>query len=206
MRIRTRSTLRSGRSGSFLKSVAVVLGAASQKSKSKQLKLPLALVPFPRFLEQFESVRILFEELGQIRQHLDGGGAEMVFDAFDIGFLRFDVQPEQGKKAREGFVPFLNICRNSPPFFGENQAAILLVIQVPEFSQFLDHACDGGLLDAQGTGDIHDAGIALFLDQLVNPFQIIFSALAGCRCHMGDEENKSQGHTLKQVRSIADSQ
>ena len=61
----------------------------------------------------------------------------------------------------------------------EQESAILLVFHETAARQLLHHAGDGRLPDFERRRDVHHAGVAFALDQLVNALEIIFGALAG---------------------------
>jgi len=122
---------------------------------------------------------MLFKKLREVGQHFHGRGTEMVFDAFDVLALGFGIQAKQRKKSRKGGVPVLNSPRDFPALVRQHEAAIFFVFQVASFGQLLNHAGHGGLLDLEGRGDVHHAGIALFLNELMDALQIILGALTG---------------------------
>lgn len=126
---------------------------------------------------------MIFKVLGQIREACKCLGAQMVFDPLDIGLLRFWIQSKEGEKARESFVPPLDASRDFSPLIRQDQAAILFVIDIPEFTELLHHARHGGLLHIERRSDVHDTGVALFLDELMNPLEIILRALTWHRRH-----------------------
>lgn len=107
---------------------------------------------------------MVFEELGEVCEALDGVGAEVMFDAFDIGLLSGGVETEQGEETGKGFVALLHAEGNFPAFVGEDQSAILFVVDVAEFAKLLHHAGDGCLLHLQGRGDIDHPRVTLLLD------------------------------------------
>src|ERR1043166_189490 len=102
-----------------------------------------------RFEIALQSLGILFEKCREVGEHIEGIGAEMMLDAFDIVLLGFSIEAEQRKKSGEGLVPFLDLGGNGEAFFGEDEAAVLLVVEVAQFPEFLDHAGDGGLFDLE---------------------------------------------------------
>src|ERR1051326_2338292 len=130
-----------------------------------------------RFEELPQDVRVVLEEMRQVGEDFHRGRAEMMFDAFDVLFLSFRVEAEQRKEARQRFVTFLDVASDALSFVGQHQSAIFFVIEVAEFAQLLHHAGNRRLFDLQRRGDIHDTRIALFLDQLVDALQVVFSAL-----------------------------
>ena len=118
----------------------------------------------PRLEEALQRLRVLLEKSREVGQRFDRGRAEMMFDAFDVPLLGFRVQSEQRKKTGQGFMALLNAGGYRLAFVRQHQAAVFLAVQVTLFSELLHHAGDRCLLDVQRTGDVHHAGIALFLD------------------------------------------
>ncbi len=104
-----------------------------------------------------------------------------MFDAFDVAALGFVVEPEEGEEAGEGEVAGLDAAGDGAAFVGEDEAAVFDVVEVAGFGEALDHVGDGGLFDLEGGGDIDDAGVALVLDQFVDPLEVVFGALAWAR-------------------------
>src|SRR5688572_18314232 len=103
----------------------------------------------------------------------------MVLDPFNVLLLRLGAETEQGKKTRQGFVAVLDATRYFAALVREYEAAILFVLQEAQVAELLHHARDGSLLHVERRCDVHDASIALLLNQLVDSLQIIFGALAG---------------------------
>src|SRR6185436_20905290 len=83
------------------------------------------------------------------------------------------------KEIGEDTVTALDRSRDLFPLRRQYQSPIFLVNDQPLLVQFLDHAGDGSLGDIQRGSDVCHAGITLVVDQLVNPFEIIFGALGG---------------------------
>src|SRR5690606_2574918 len=115
----------------------------------------------------------------------DGPGADVVLDAFHVPLDVRLVDAEKPQEILQQFVAFLDAPAQLFPFRRQRQAAVALVDQVLLIVQTLHHAGDGRRLHVEGGRDVADAGVALFLDQLVNPFQVIFDA--GCRLLRGHE-------------------
>ena len=76
-------------------------------------------------------------------------------------------------------MALLNVGGDLLALFRQHQAAVFLVIQVTQLAQLLHHAGDRRLFDLQGRCDVHDAGVPLLFDQLMDAFQVILSALTG---------------------------
>src|SRR5689334_10086208 len=102
----------------------------------------------------------------------------MMLNSFDVLPLRFRVEAEQREEARQRRVPVLNFAGDLAAFVGEDEAAILFVLEISALGEFLHHAGHGRLFDLEGRSDVDDSRVALLFDQLVNPFEVIFSALA----------------------------
>src|SRR5262245_6614608 len=134
---------------------------------------------FTRFEELFELFRVVLKKTSEIGKNLNGVGAKMMFDAFDVVFLRLGVQSKKGKKAGERFVAFLDTASHALSLVCEHQPAIFFVIEVTQLAEFLHHAGDRRLFNLQRGGDVHDPGVAFFLDQLMNTLQVIFGTLTG---------------------------
>src|SRR5436190_13557563 len=96
--------------------------------------------------EALQGLWIFFKEGGKVGENLDCGRAEVVLDAFNVVLLGFGVQPEEGKKARQGLVPLSNPAGDLLALWGADEAAIFFVVEVAQFAKLLDHASDGGLL------------------------------------------------------------
>ena len=89
-----------------------------------------------------------------------------------------------------------------PAFVGEHKAAVFFVIEVAQFAEFLDHAGHRSLLDVQGQSDVDDSSVTLLLDQLMDTFEVVFSALGwhnwgglagGIKQVAGDQSKCRQG-------------
>jgi len=130
-------------------------------------------------LKGAEHLGVLLEKAGEVGQDFHGGGAQVMLDAFDVAALDFSVEAEEGEETGKGFVAALDLAGDVAALIGEDEAAVFFVFEVAGFAEFLDHAGDGGLADFEGGGDVHDAGVAFFLDQFMDAFEIIFGALAG---------------------------
>jgi protein SCO1/2 len=101
----------------------------------------------------------------------------MMFNALDVGALRFRIEPKKRKEPRQRGVPMLNGQSDLPAFMGENEAAIFFVLHETGAGQFLHHAGHRGLADFERGRDVHHAGIAFRLDQFVDAFEIILGTL-----------------------------
>ena len=66
--------------------------------------------------------------------------------AFDVLLLCLRAQTKEGKESRERFVPVLNLPGDFSPFLRHHQPAILLVFQIAQLIELLNHAGNGRLL------------------------------------------------------------
>jgi hypothetical protein len=133
--------------------------------------------------EAAELFGIFLEERGEVGEDFHRGGTEVMFDALDVTALSGGIEAEHGKKAGESFVAVADAEGDFAALGGEDEAAVFLVFEVTGFGEFLHHAGHGRLADFERGSDVHDAGIAFFLEQLVDAFEVILRALArGRRC------------------------
>lgn len=155
-------------------------GAASHAGRNGDRRKGQGLA---RFLEGAEGRGAVAEKTSEVGEAGESRGAEMMLDALDVEALHVGGEAEKGKEAFEGGMAGLDAAGDFAAFISEDQTAVFDVVEVAEFPKFLNHAGDGGLLDVEGRGDVHDPGIAFFLDEFVDALEIIFRALAGRGWH-----------------------
>ena len=97
----------------------------------------------------------------------------MVFHALDIMLDYTLVDPEELEEIRQELVPLGNIAGESFTSGGQDQAAILLVIEKAFGIESLHHIGHARLGDTKACRDVDDAGIAFCVDQFEDTFQVI---------------------------------
>ena len=102
-----------------------------------------------RLGELLQHRRVPLEELREVREARDGGGAEMMLDALDVRLLRRRVETEEREEPRERGVALLDALGYGAAFIREDESAILFVVEVALLGELLHHARDAGLLDLQ---------------------------------------------------------
>src|SRR3954471_5282837 len=89
---------RAFRSAGNPSSVSAISSRAMRSNSSQRMS---ALAAFARGRESLQQFRMIFEELGKVRENFNGGRAQVMFDSLDILLLRLVAQAEQGKEARK---------------------------------------------------------------------------------------------------------
>src|SRR4030095_7355371 len=84
-------------------------------------------IALTRLRKTFQHGGILFKKLGEVGEHINRRGTEMMFNAFDVLLLRFRAQSEEGKKSRQSLVPVLNASRHVAAFVRQRQSTIFFV-------------------------------------------------------------------------------
>jgi hypothetical protein len=132
------------------------------------------------------------DELGE---DLEGLGLEMMFDGFDFLLYGVGAQAEEIQHFGEGLVPDFDVLGHSAALLGEGETAVFFVIDEAAFGEAADHVGDGGAAEAKRGGEVSDAGVALLLDEFLDPLQMVlggFGAVEGVglgfsgrACHCG---------------------
>jgi hypothetical protein len=109
-------------------------------------------------------------------QRLDGaqrGGADVVFHALDVVLDHALVYPKELEEIRQELVAPGDVAGQGFTGGGQDQAAILLVIEEALGIKPLHHVGDACLRDAETRRDIDDAGVTLGVDQFEDALQVI---------------------------------
>ena len=107
---------------------------------------------------------MLLEEGGEVRQHLDGVRAQVMFDALDVALLGFGSEVKQRKEPGKSRVTPLDLSCDIATLGGEEEATIFFVLQIAQFAELLDHAGDAGPLDLEGGGDVGGTRVTFLLE------------------------------------------
>jgi len=98
----------------------------------------------------------------------------VVFHSFHIMLDHAIVQTKQLEEVSQELVTSGNITGQGLTGSGEDQPAVLLVIEEAIAIEALNHVSNAGLRDAEIRGDIDDPGVSLGVNQFEDPLEIIF--------------------------------
>lgn len=114
-----------------------------------------------------------FELEGESLECSDGGGAEVVFHAFDIVVDGFWVEAEELEEIGEQLVAVGNVLGELFTRRGEDEASVFFVAEEAFGIEALDHVGDAGLRDGEAVGDVNDACVALGSDEFEDLLEVI---------------------------------
>jgi len=121
----------------------------------------------------------------KLRKTAEGALAQMMLESFDVGKMLTVIEAQELKEIGEHGVAFADFFRHPAPFRCERKAAIRLVAEKAELAEPLDHDRGAGPVQAQGLGDVGDAGVALGVFEIENAFEVILHAFAHPGAIMG---------------------
>lgn len=96
-----------------------------------------------------------------------------MFHPFDVVVNDAFIEAKKAEEIGEELVPSRDVASQRFPGGREDEAAVLLVFQKAVGIKALDHVGDAGLGNLQTGGDIDDPGVALGIDELEDPLEII---------------------------------
>jgi hypothetical protein len=115
-------------------------------------------------------------------EDLDGaecGRADVVLHALDIVVDYLVIDPEELQEIVEKVVAVGNIAGEGFAGCGEGKAAVFFVLQEALGVEALDHVGNAGLGDIETGGDVHDAGVALGVDEFKDSLEVILHGGGG---------------------------
>ena len=134
---------------------------------------------------------------------LDGaerGRADVVLHALDIVVDDLVVEAEELQEIGEEMVAVGDVAGEGFAGGGEDEAAVFFVFEEALGVEALDHIGDAGLGDLEAGGDVHDAGVALGVDEFEDAFEVILDGGGGTEsgggifaCHGREDRRGKRG-------------
>jgi len=153
-------------------------------------------LPQPR-----EKGRTTLELRGQPFDRSQSRWTDVMFHPFDIMFDHALIDAEELEEIRQELMSPGNIAGKRFTSGGQDEAAILLVIEETFAIESLHHVGDAGLRNAETGRDIDDPGVALGIDQFENTLEVIFHrgrAARGVRFGGHGDKNGPSASWVKQ--------
>ena len=97
-----------------------------------------------------------------------------MFHAFHVVIDHVIGQAEQLEKVGQKLVTAGDVARERLASGGQDEAAVFLILEQALGVEALDHVGHTRLADAEAAGDVHDAGVALGVDEFEDALQVIF--------------------------------
>ena len=113
---------------------------------------------------------------------LDGaecGRADVVLHTLDIVVDDLVIDPEELQEIREEMVAAGDVAGEGFARGGEGEAAVFFILEEALGVQALDHIGNAGLGDIETGGDVHDAGVALGVDEFKDSLEVILHSGGG---------------------------
>ena len=110
----------------------------------------------------------------QPRKDPQGLRAEMVLNDFDLLFDSLGTQTEQLEQLGQGLVANLDVVGHGAALGSQGEAAVLFVVHETARGEAPHHVGHGRPAEFERGGNIHDPGIALLFEELLDPFQVVF--------------------------------
>jgi len=138
---------------------------------------------------------------GQRLDRAQSGRADVVFHALDVMLDHSFVDTEELEEIRQELVSPGNIAGQRFTRSGQDQTAILLVLEETLAIESLHHVGDARLRDSEARRDIDHARVAFGVDQFEDALQVIFhrgGAARGIRFCRHIDKNGRSAHWVKQ--------
>lgn len=103
----------------------------------------------------------------------------MVLHPFDIPCNILGGNPEEQEKIRQDPMATSDGTGNAFPLGRQGKSPVFFMPNQPFPVQSLNHLCDACLRNPKTAGNIDHSGIPLFVDQLLNAFQVILHSGRG---------------------------
>jgi len=124
-------------------------------------------------LDRGQHLGMGFEVAVELFEDVERLGAHVVLHALDIVVNDLLGEAEQGEEIGQQCVAVGDAGGDLFAGAGEDHTAVFLVFYETLAVEALDHGGDAGLGDLKLGGDVHDAGVALRLDQLADALEVV---------------------------------
>ena len=116
---------------------------------------------------------------GQGLDGAEGRRADVMLHPLDVVVDDLVVEAEELEEIGEEVVAVGDVAGEGFAGGGEDEAAVFLVLEETLGVEALDHVGDAGLGNLEAGGDVHDAGVALGVDEFEDSLEVILDGGGG---------------------------
>ena len=113
----------------------------------------------------------------QLRKNRECFRAQVVLNFLYFPVYGLVVEPNELEKFRQSLVARFDMLGHLPSGRGQRKSAITLIIDETTPGQASDHVGNGRRAEVKRLGQIGNPGVTFLINQLLNPFQMIFGRL-----------------------------